>query len=252
MNSQFPPRRSPTHQPPPGTLAAKQPRGIRNNNPGNIEWGDPWQGLVPRDQANDTRFAVFKAPAWGIRALARVLITYFDKHKIVSVRGAITRWAPPVENDTEAYIRTVAKAVGVGANEPINVHKYDILRPMVEAIIRHENGAGPLKTANSWYAADVIDEGLRLAGVVKPVKAAIMTPQGAAAATAATAAGTAAVVEIAQQITPIVQQVQTVSTASQGLPTWLRVTMIVLTLAAAGAAAWAFWSKRRELKAVQP
>ena len=26
---------------------AKTPRGIRNNNAGNIEWGSPWQGLRP-------------------------------------------------------------------------------------------------------------------------------------------------------------------------------------------------------------
>ncbi|EDZ9931984.1 structural protein, partial [Salmonella enterica] len=25
------------------------PRGIRNNNPGNIRWGDDWKGLVPKE-----------------------------------------------------------------------------------------------------------------------------------------------------------------------------------------------------------
>jgi len=229
---------------------SKLPRGIRNNNPGNIEWGDNWQGLVPRDKATDGRFAQFKTPVWGIRALARVLIAYYDKHQIRSVRAAINRWAPPIENNTEAYINQVAKAVGVGANEPINFHNYTVLRPMVEAIIRHENGPGRLKTANTWYDAATIDEGLRLAGVVKPTRSALLTPQGAAAGTATAAAGTAAVVEIVQQITPAVQQVQTVSTATDGLPTWLRVTLIVLTLVAAGAGAYALWKKRKEVQAV--
>lgn len=59
---------------------AKLPRGIRNNNPGNLEWGDPWQGLDPDGQAQDKRFVVFKDPAMGIRAIARTLITYQDKY----------------------------------------------------------------------------------------------------------------------------------------------------------------------------
>jgi len=233
-------------------MSKQLPRGIRNNNPGNIEWGDPWQGLLPRDQATDKRFAQFKAPAWGIRALARTLITYFDKHRIISVRGAITRWAPPSENDTEAYIAQVAKAVGVSANEPVNFHRYEVLCPMVEAIIRHENGAGPLKTANTWYSAAIIDEGLRLAGVVKPGKSALLTPEGAAAGATVAAGGTAATIEIVSQIAPAVQQVQTVSNATDGLPTWLRVTLVVLTLVVVGAGVYALWSKRRELKAVEP
>ncbi|MFA7588666.1 MAG: hypothetical protein WCY11_21175, partial [Novosphingobium sp.] len=113
------------------------------------------------------------------------------------------------------------------------------------------NGVGPLKTKNTWYTAAVIDEGLKMAGIIKPVKNTLATVQGAATGAAATAGATAAVLEIAQQITPAVQQVQTVSVATDGLPTWLRVSVIVLTLAAAGAAAWALWNKRREVRAVQ-
>jgi hypothetical protein len=247
----------------------KQPRGIVNNNPGNVEWGQGWQGLIPREQATDERFAQFKAPAWGIRTLARVLIAYYDTHQIKTVRAAITRWAPPSENNTEAYVTAVASAAGVAASEPINFHDYECLRPMVEAIIRHENGNGPLKTLNSWYDTATIDEGLRLAGVVKVVKATLLTKQGAATGAAVAATSVAAVAQIAssvmpvvqsvsqtispvvQAVTPVVQQVQTVSSATEGLPPWLRVTILVLTLVAAGAAAYAFWNKRREVKAVQ-
>ncbi|EEG5547188.1 structural protein, partial [Salmonella enterica subsp. enterica] len=32
------------------------PRGIRNNNPGNIRWGDDWQGLVAKSQRTDKAF----------------------------------------------------------------------------------------------------------------------------------------------------------------------------------------------------
>src|SRR5690606_5584704 len=87
------------------------PRGVRNSNPGNLEWGDPWQGLVPVEQRTDSRFCQFVTPAYGIRALALTLITYYDRHRISTVEDAISRWAPPVENDTLAYQNAVARAV---------------------------------------------------------------------------------------------------------------------------------------------
>lgn len=232
-------------------MSKKLPRGISNRNPGNLEWGDPWQGLVPQGRRTDNRFAQFTAPAWGIRALARTLITYYDRHDIRTVRKAINRWAPPVENNTGVYVNVVADAVGVNADARINFHDYKILRPMVEAIIRHENGAGPLKTANTWYDAETIDEGLRLAGVVKPVTSALMTPQGAATGTAVAAGTVAAVTEIVQQIAPVVSQVKTVNDSTEGMPTWLRISALVFTLVAVGAAGYSFWSKQREVKATQ-
>lgn len=143
-------------------------RGIRNNNPGNIDEGSPWQGLASLsemtvDQRRENRFCVFKAPVWGIRAIARVLITYQDKHKITTVKGIIDRWAPPVENNTDAYVQAVCKSIGVKPNDAINVHEYSCMMPLVKAIIYHENGKNP-------YTQDVIDEGLMLAGVVQEVE----------------------------------------------------------------------------------
>jgi len=84
------------------------PRGIRNHNPGNIRRSaDPWQGLA-KDQ-NDDAFFQFAEPKWGIRALARVLISYQDRHGLRTVRGIVSRWAPPVENKTSSYIDHVAR-----------------------------------------------------------------------------------------------------------------------------------------------
>ena len=50
----------------------KLPRGIRNNNPGNIRHGANWQGLNPKGRDIDSAFCVFTAPIYGIRALAKV------------------------------------------------------------------------------------------------------------------------------------------------------------------------------------
>jgi hypothetical protein len=152
------------------------PRGIRSNNPGNIRVGDPWQGLMPRDQMNEAQkrekeFCVFSEPKWGIRALCRLLIAYKDKHKLDTVRGIITRWAPPkgkvgsktYTQNTEAYIAQVAAALGVSDLTKIDVYQYDIAKPLVKAIIKHENGVQP-------YDDDTINEGIRLAGIEVPVK----------------------------------------------------------------------------------
>lgn len=136
----------------------KQTRGIRNNNPGNIDRdGTPWQGMAD-DQSGDPRFIVFKSAPYGIRAMARVLITYQDKHGLRTVRRIIGRWAPPVENDTDAYVNAVAASVGVGPDDVIDVHNFNVLRPLVKAIIKHENGVQP-------YPDGVINYGLQLAGV---------------------------------------------------------------------------------------
>lgn len=40
--------------------------------------------------------AIFEAPEWGIRVIARVLITYRDKHGVNTVNGVVNRWAAAV------------------------------------------------------------------------------------------------------------------------------------------------------------
>ena len=71
-------------------------RGLRNNNPLNIEQGEDWQGLA--GEQLDTRFATFEDAEHGLRAGAKVLKTYQDKHGLKTVRDMIGRWAPEHEN----------------------------------------------------------------------------------------------------------------------------------------------------------
>lgn len=146
-------------------MRPNSPRGIRNFNPGNIRHakGTRWQGMSANQ--NDKDFVQFTGPQWGIRAIARTLITYQDKHGLRSIRQVIGRWAPPNENNTEAYIRQVATRVGVSPDGQIDIYDYRTMRTLVEAIIRHENGSGPLPDG-SWYGESLINEGLHLAGVV--------------------------------------------------------------------------------------
>lgn len=134
-----------------------QPRGIRNKNPGNIRKSfDKWQGLSSKQL--DCDFFQFNAPEWGIRALARILVTYQAKHKLKSVQAIIGRWAPPNENNTPAYVASVAKKLGVAPTADIDVTNPAVMRPLVEAIIFHENGQQP-------YPAGLLDKAMELAGL---------------------------------------------------------------------------------------
>jgi len=176
------------------------PRGIRNHNPGNLRRSaDPWQGLAATQ--TDAEFFQFVSAKWGIRALARTLIAYQDRVGLRNIKQMIGRWAPPVENDTGAYVCVVAAAVGVGAEERIDVHDYAVLRPLVVAIIKHENGQQP-------YTDAEIDAGLVLAGVEPPQRplGKTRTVQGGQVAAGATVLGLTA--EAVRQVEPAIPLLQ--------------------------------------------
>ncbi|KGP00300.1 hypothetical protein JT27_18395 [Alcaligenes faecalis] len=235
-----------------------RPRGIRNNNPGNLEWGDPWQGLVDPAQGKkqDVRFAVFREPVWGIRALARTLITYQDKRraadgsKINSLHKIISRWAPAFENNVDAYVASVGRSLcSTGVcygphDEQVNVHDYYTLRPLVEAIIRHEtNGKGPYKTISTWYDDATIDEGLRLAGVVKPAggRKPVVTGETVAAGTAG-GLGAAQIAEVLPEITKAMES----SEAHLSSGSYIRMAFGLATIALAAYIAYSQFNRSRK------
>lgn len=94
-------------------------RSERNNNPGNIRLtGDRWRGQVlpPPDRG----FVTFTEPKWGYRALFVILEGYMIRYGLVTIRGIIGRYAPPSENATAAYIRSVCRATGCGPDDPLD------------------------------------------------------------------------------------------------------------------------------------
>lgn len=114
-----------------------QTRGERNNNPGNIRQGQAWQGLAPFQYSP---FAVFVSPVYGIRALAKTLLTYQSAYGLNTIAGLITRWAPPAENDTAAYIAAVSRDCGMSPTLAISVSNPEILNCLTRGIIHQENG----------------------------------------------------------------------------------------------------------------
>ena len=142
-------------------------RGIRNNNPGNIDFNsrNAWQGQLGLEAGvAKPRFARFDTPENGIRALGKLLLNYRGKDGMPGVGRPgidtplefIGRWAPSSENNTQAYAQAIAKRLGVGVRDSIDISRPQVLREAVVGIIVHENGGNP-------YKAEVIDEGIRRA-----------------------------------------------------------------------------------------
>lgn len=140
------------------------PRGIRNNNPLNIEAGD-FTKRQPGFAGSDGRFARFETPEHGVAAANKLLDIYDQKHDLNTVAGIVNRWAPPSDgNNTMAYATDVAGKLGLDPNAPIPKE----MRPqLIAAMAQHENGkaapgtdqtpyqvAGPTVAAPKTAAAD--------------------------------------------------------------------------------------------------
>lgn len=135
----------------------RTPRGIRNNNPGNIVYSkaNPWQGQLPHDVKVEGRFARFDTAFNGIRALAKLLLNYRKIHGLRTVEALISRWAPSNENDTKAYAHAVAKQMEVSIHQPLRLDK-TTLQTLVTAIIQHENGQQPYSGELISKAVDAV------------------------------------------------------------------------------------------------
>lgn len=136
-----------------GGTVAVFPRGIRNNNPGNIRIsGDAWRGLSKAQ--GDGVFFRFDDVVYGIRAMARI-ITNYQSRGILTVEQIISTWAPSNENDTTAYINSVYKATGWPRGWIPAKNEGDYVA-LIKAIIKHENGLNP-------YSDATIARGIELA-----------------------------------------------------------------------------------------
>jgi len=136
-------------------LPLKPPRGIRNHNPGNIEYhpANQWRGQLAHEPAIEARFCRFRSAHYGLRALAVLLKNYYLRYHLQTVRELIIRFAPPVENNCRAYIQAVSAALGVKPDEALTLGKRT-LQALVAAIIQHENGQMPYSAAQIAAAVE--------------------------------------------------------------------------------------------------
>lgn len=129
-------------------MADKLPRGIRNNNPLNVERhaDTVWQGQSRKQ--HDRRFLTFEHPVFGIRCAAIVLLNY-EKRGLNTIEKIIKTWAPSNENDTQKYIDHVSKITGFPPTVKIRLDSPADFGSLIEAMAIHENGI-PLP----WYPTE--------------------------------------------------------------------------------------------------
>lgn len=148
-------------------MTQRLPRGIRNNNPGNVRIsGIKWQGKC--DVQTDDEFIQFVTPIMGLRAMMKVILTYQRKYGIRTIRGIVNRWAPPVgdrngsaaggeyRQDTRAYIDHVARELNATPDEQFDVHDPSFLIELTKHMVIHENGYPARNKYPKYWYRDIV------------------------------------------------------------------------------------------------
>jgi len=118
--------------------------GIKRNNPGNLR---SWPGMP-----SDGGFARFKSSMDGLEAMGQQLELYAGRG-INTPRSIIGTYAPPSENNTDAYLADVVKKTGFGADQKLDLGDRDTLRSMLQAMVGHEQGRQPFTSDQYSQAA---------------------------------------------------------------------------------------------------
>lgn len=122
-------------------------RGERNNNPGNLNFAK--QAGARLEGGKGSRFAAFSTEIEGLKALYNQLKLHYTGrsykarqkgHALQTISDIIEAWAPPNENNTKAYIASVSKKLGIGANQRLNFNDSKTVTELMKAIVGVENG----------------------------------------------------------------------------------------------------------------
>lgn len=122
------------------------PRGIRNNNPGNLNFAG--QSGATKEGGEGGRFAVFESMEHGVAALYRQLQLYF-KRGVNTLSSIVKTYAPASDgNNVDAYVSALSKATGKGANETIDAGDTTTIARLMKGIVDHENGKGYISSSD--------------------------------------------------------------------------------------------------------
>jgi len=108
------------------------PLSVQNNNPGNM-----------RPVGSSTGFQQFGSSDQGLAAMRNDLLGKIGGNspamngQAPTLRNIITTWAPPSENNTEAYIASVSKKTGLAPDQQLQPGDVDKLIP---AMVNQEGG----------------------------------------------------------------------------------------------------------------
>lgn len=113
-------------------------RGIRNNNPGNLNFAG--QKGATLESGPNARFASFPTMLEGITALDRQVMLYLKRGKN-TIDQIIDIYAPSSDgNNTSSYKSYLSQYTGLGVKEKIDGSNFEIMRKLIQGIINHENG----------------------------------------------------------------------------------------------------------------
>ncbi len=156
-------------------------RGIRNNNPGNINYGDFAKSMGAT--GSDGRFAIFPNAEGGLAAMS-ALLTNYGKNGLDTVAEIINKWAPPSENNTAGYSAMVAKALGVSPNQPLNLQDPATRAALMQQITRIENAGNPYSTDMMLQAAQTTNNKAMTVHLQNNITVNSVSPSGVAQDTA--------------------------------------------------------------------
>ncbi|EFO1295490.1 lytic transglycosylase domain-containing protein [Escherichia coli] len=113
-------------------------RGIRNNNPGNLNFAG--QKGATLESGPNACFASFPTMLEGIAALDRQVMLYLKRGKN-TIDQIIDIYAPSSDgNNTSSYKSYLSQYTGLGVKEKIDGSNFEIMRKLIQGIINHENG----------------------------------------------------------------------------------------------------------------
>lgn len=128
-------------RPPPAPgRSDKDPRGVRNNNPGNILYSpaNAWQGqLLPPDG----EYARFGDLTSGVRAAMMILRVYIRSYGLNTVDKIAARWAPAPRNNPAAWAKNVSTGSGLARTTVINPNDLGHMAALMRGVITAEDGA---------------------------------------------------------------------------------------------------------------
>lgn len=226
-------------------LSGDLPRGIRNNNPGNVEHSsrNNWIGLA--NPNSDGRYCRFNHPQYGIRAMLWLLLTYQTKHRLKTIKQIIERYAPRQDkNATSAYIAHVSKKAGIKPKQAISLREFETAVAVITAMIEFENGMQP-------YSKQLIENAIGLVITtddevnVGDVKPAIKSTEQVAVGSAAVGTGGMVGLEwlktqIENNQTTVVEGLTKAHENLSGVQTlgWIQIALLVAVLGSIWYLAW--------------
>ncbi|WP_299368329.1 hypothetical protein [Winogradskyella sp.] len=128
------------------------PRGIRNNNPGNIKYSasNNWLGKIPLSENTDGTFEQFETFAYGTRAMLLLLTNYIN-----SGRDTLGLIVDDWDLGNPSYLTYLIDETGFAANQPLQADKAT-LKAIARPMVIFENGIDMLTDARFETAYDML------------------------------------------------------------------------------------------------